>query len=233
MSIEFNYLLKFIVIGDSSVGKSNILSKFKDDKFDDKTQPSIGVQFIAKNVILDKATYRLQVWDTAGQENFRAMTKIYYKNSSCAFIVYDITERDSFNHVESWINETEKDSFNHVESWINECKKVAPESILLILIGNKSDLEESREISYEEGEKLAKKYNMLFFETSAKNGDNIQNIFRKSVEYIDKNIKEGKYDLSDDACGVKICKDQKNINLEEFDYESTQPKKVTKAKKCC
>ena len=218
MSIEFNYLLKFIVIGDSSVGKSNILSKFKDDKFDDKTQPSIGVQFIAKNVILDKATYRLQVWDTAGQENFRAMTKIYYKNSSCAFIVYDITE---------------KDSFNHVESWINECKKVAPESILLILIGNKSDLEESREISYEEGEKLAKKYNMLFFETSAKNGDNIHNIFRKSVEYIDKNIKEGKYDLSDDACGVKICKDQKNINLEEFDYESTQPKKVTKAKKCC
>ena len=218
MSIEFNYLLKFIVIGDSSVGKSNILSKFKDDKFDDKTQPSIGVQFIAKNVILDKATYRLQVWDTAGQENFRAMTKIYYKNSSCAFIVYDITE---------------KDSFNHVESWINECKKVAPESILLILIGNKSDLEQSREISYEEGEKLAKKYNMLFFETSAKNGDNIQNIFRKSVEYIDKNIKEGKYDLSDDACGVKICKNQKNIILEEFDYESTQPKKATKSKKCC
>ena len=218
MSIEFNYLLKFIVIGDSSVGKSNILSKFKDDKFDDKTQPSIGVQFIAKNVILDKATYRLQVWDTAGQENFRAMTKIYYKNSSCAFIVYDITE---------------KDSFNHVESWINECKKIAPESILLILIGNKSDLEESREISYDEGAKLAKKYNMLFFETSAKNGDNIQNIFRKSVEYIDKNIKEGKYDLSDDACGVKICKNQKNINLEEFDYESIQPKKGTKAKKKC
>ena len=218
MSIEFNYLLKFILIGDSSVGKSNILSKFKDDKFDETTQPSIGVQFIAKNIVLDKTTYRLQVWDTAGQENFRTMTKIYYRNSSCAFIVYDITE---------------KDSFNHVESWINECKKIGPESILLVLIGNKNDLNESREISYKDGVNLAKKYNMLFFETSAKNGDNIETIFKKSVEYIDKNIKEGKYDLSDDACGVKICKNEKNINIEEFDYESAEGKKVTKTKKCC
>jgi small GTP-binding protein len=218
MSIEFNYLLKFIVIGDSSVGKSNIISKYKEDKFDEKGQPSIGVQFIAKNVVIENTTFRLQVWDTAGQESFRSMTRIYYKNSSCAFIVYDITE---------------KESFNHVESWISECKKIAPETVLLVLIGNKSDLNESREVSYEEGLKFAEKNKMLFFETSAKNGVNIENIFKKSVENISNNIKEGKYDLTDDACGIKICKSEKNINIEEFDYESTIPKKVTKKKKCC
>lgn len=218
MSLDFDYLLKFIVIGDSSVGKSNIISKYKEDKFDEKGQPSIGVQFIAKNVVIENTTFRLQVWDTAGQESFRSMTRIYYKNSSCAFIVYDITE---------------KESFNHVESWINECKKIAPETVLLVLIGNKSDLNESREVSYEEGLKFAEKNKMLFFETSAKNGVNIENIFKKSVENISNNIKEGKYDLTDDACGIKICKSEKNINIEEFDYESTIPKKVTKKKKCC
>jgi len=218
MSLDFDYLLKFIVIGDSSVGKSNIISKYKEDKFDEKGQPSIGVQFIAKNVVIENTTFRLQVWDTAGQESFRSMTRIYYKNSSCAFIVYDITE---------------KESFNHVESWINECKKIAPETVLLVLIGNKSDLNESREVSYEEGLKFAEKNKMLFFETSAKNGVNIENIFKKSVENISNNIKEGKYDLTDDACGIKICKNEKNINIEEFDYESTIPKKVTKKKKCC
>ena len=218
MSLDFDYLLKFIVIGDSSVGKSNIISKYKEDKFDQKGQPSIGVQFIAKNVVIENTTFRLQVWDTAGQETFRSMTRIYYKNSSCAFIVYDITE---------------KESFNHVESWISECKKIAPETVLLVLIGNKSDLNESREVSYEEGLKFAEKNKMLFFETSAKNGVNIENIFKKSVENISNNIKKGKYDLTDDACGIKICKNEKNINIEEFDYESTIPKKVTKKKKCC
>jgi small GTP-binding protein len=220
MSIEFDYLLKFIIIGDSSVGKSNIISQYKEGKFDEGTQPSIGVQFIAKNVELDQKIFRLQIWDTAGQENFRAMTKIYYKNSSCAFIVYDITE---------------KDTFHHVESWIKECKKVAPETILFVLIGNKNDLDEKRDITYDEGKNFAQKHNMLFFETSAKNGNNIDEIFKESVEYINNNIKEGKYDLTDDSCGVKICKSQSFINIDEFEYESTQGRQTKKKKKgkCC
>ena len=219
MSVDFDYLLKFILIGDSSVGKTNIISKYKEDKFDIKTQPSIGVQFIAKNVVIENTTFRLQIWDTAGQESFRSMIRIYYKNSSCAFIVYDITE---------------KESYNHIESWITECKKIAPETTLLVLIGNKNDLNENREVSYDEGLKMAEKFKMLFFETSAKNGENIEKIFKESVECIFKNIKEGKYDLSDDACGIKACKNEKNINIDEFDYESSVPKKkVTKDKKCC
>ena len=93
MSVEFDYLLKYIVVGDSCVGKSNILNYYKDGSFEDNSQPSIGVQFIAKNIEIENKIFRLQIWDTAGQECFRSMTKTYYKNSSCAFIVYDITEK--------------------------------------------------------------------------------------------------------------------------------------------
>ena len=99
MSVDFNYLLKFIVIGDSSVGKSNIITKLKDGKFIENSKPSIGVQFVAKNIVIDNITFRVQIWDTAGQERFRTMTKIYYKNSSSALIVYDNTEKESINHL--------------------------------------------------------------------------------------------------------------------------------------
>ena len=218
MSVEFVYLLKYIVVGDSSVGKSNILNYYKDGSFDDNTQPSIGVQFIAKNIEIENKIFRLQIWDTAGQECFRSMTKTYYKNSACAFIVYDITE---------------KETFEHTEYWIKECKKVAPETILFVLIGNKSDLNDKREISYEVGSEYANKNKMLFCETSAKSGYNIEKIFKESAEHINNNIKEGKYDLTDDACGVKICKTEKTLSAIEFDYESSQANSKNRKKKCC
>lgn len=220
MSVEFDYLLKYIIIGESGVGKSNILSKFRDNTFDEKIHPSIGVEFIAKNLSFNNLTFRLQIWDTAGQESFRSMTKVYYKNSSCAFIVYDITE---------------KRSFYNAETWLNECKSVAPETIIFILIGNKCDMIDSREVTYEEGDKFAKDHNMLFFETSAKNGDNIEKIFNESLKLIHKNIEEGKYDLTDDACGIKICKNENNtnINLDYYEDESTRVNTKKKKSKCC
>ena len=188
MSTKFDYLLKFIIIGDSSVGKSNILSSFRDGSFTEKKQPSIGVEFIAKNIKIGNLIFRLQIWDTAGQETFLSMTKVYYKNSSCAFIVYDITE---------------KESFNHINFWLNELKQEAPESILYVLIGNKCDLNLRREVSYEEGENFAKKNNMMFFETSAKDGTNVEEIFLNSANEISKKISENYYDLENDTCGIK------------------------------
>ena len=219
MSSKFDYLLKFIIIGDSSVGKSNILSVYNDGQFNEKLQPSIGVEFIAKNIEIEQTKFRLQIWDTAGQESFLSMTKVYYKNSCCAFIVYDITE---------------KKSFNHVEFWLNELKNEAPESILYILIGNKNDLNEKRVISYEQGNEYAKKHKMMFFETSAKNKIEIDNIFKETVKCINKNIQEGKYDLNDDSCGVKLCNFKKNVNIEEFEIDnSTNEDLKAKKKKCC
>ena len=219
MSSKFDYLLKFIIIGDSSVGKSNILSVYNDGQFNEKLQPSIGVEFIAKNIEIEQTKFRLQIWDTAGQESFLSMTKVYYKNSCCSFIVYDITE---------------KKSFNHVEFWLNELKNEAPESILYVLIGNKNDLNEKRVISYEQGNEYAKKHKMMFFETSAKNKIEIDNIFKETVKCINKNIQEGKYDLNDDSCGVKLCNFKKNVNIEEFEIDnSTNEDLKAKKKKCC
>ena len=220
MSTKFDYLVKFIIIGDSSVGKSNILSVYRDGTFTEKKEPSIGVEFIAKNIDIDSTTFRLQIWDTAGQETFLSMTKVYYKNSSCAFLVYDITD---------------KKTFNHMDFWLKELNKEAPQSILYVLIGNKSDMNLKREVSYEEGNNYAKKNKMIFFETSAKNGDNINKIFRESCQYIKRNIENGIYDLEDDSCGVKSCNTSKEINFEEFDIDisTTLGNKKNKKKKCC
>ena len=173
MSINFHYLLKFVIIGDSGVGKSNILLRYINNTFSDEFKATVGVEFGAKNLEINKRIYRVQIWDTAGQENFRSIARAYYKNSVCACIVYDITNRASFDSV---------------QSWIDDCSKQTPKTVLLILIGNKNDLKEKREVQYEEGAEFAKKRNMIFLETSAKTGNNISDIFEKSIKQIDKNI---------------------------------------------
>ena len=161
-SFNFNYLLKFIVIGDSSVGKSNILLRYTQNEFNQEYQSTIGVEFGAKNIKINNKIYRIQIWDTAGQENFRSITRAYYKNSVCALVVYDITKRESFENV---------------QSWIQDCRNQSPKTIFMVLVGNKSDLNDKREVSYDDGKDLAEKNNMLFFETSAKNGDGVKDLF--------------------------------------------------------
>ena len=186
-SINFNYLFKYIIIGDAAVGKSNLLLRYAHGQFKDEYQLTIGVEFGAKNISINDKIYRIQIWDTAGQENFRSITRAYYKNSVCALVVYDITNRDSFNNI---------------SNWIEDCKNQSPKTIFMVLVGNKSDLSDKRVISIEEGRELAEKYNMIFFETSAKTGDNVDLIFFKSAEEIAKKIEQGYYDLEND-CGIK------------------------------
>ena len=188
-TINFNYLFKYIIIGDSSVGKSNILLKYAHNQFKPEYQLTIGVEFGAKNIDINGKTYRIQIWDTAGQENFRSITRAYYKNSVCALVVYDVTNRESFESV---------------KSWIEDCKSQSPKTILMVLVGNKIDLDSDRAVSYEDGEEFAKMNNMPFFETSAKTGANIENIFVKSAEMIAQKINDGYYDTTSDACGIKV-----------------------------
>ena len=118
-SFNFNYLLKFIVIGDSSVGKSNILLRYTQNEFNQEYQSTIGVEFGAKNIKINNKIYRIQIWDTAGQENFRSITRAYYKNSVCALVVYDITKRESFENV---------------QSWIQDCRNQSPKTIIMVLV---------------------------------------------------------------------------------------------------
>ena len=184
---KFDYLLKYIIIGDAAVGKSNLLLRYVHGEFKSEYQVTIGVEFGAKNILIKDELYRVQIWDTAGQENFRSITRAYYKNSVCALVVYDITNRDSFNNI---------------ANWVEDCKNQSPKTIFMVLVGNKSDLSDKRVISIDEGRELAEKYNMIFFETSAKTGDNVDLIFFKSAEEIAKKIDQGYYDLEND-CGIK------------------------------
>ena len=212
MSMNFNYLLKYVIIGDSGVGKSNILLRYINDTFSEEFKATVGVEFGAKNLQVNGRIYRIQIWDTAGQENFRSIARAYYKNSVCACIVYDITNRNSFNSI---------------QSWIDDCTKQTPKTILYILIGNKNDLKDRREVQYEEGAEFAKKRNMIFLETSAKTGNNINSIFDKTVNQIDKNIIDNKYDLDNENCGIR-----QGIREGSFVLSVEQTKKKKK-RKCC
>ena len=212
MSMNFNYLLKYVIIGDSGVGKSNILLRYINDTFSEEFKATVGVEFGAKNLQVNGRIYRIQIWDTAGQENFRSIARAYYKNSVCACIVYDITNRNSFNSI---------------QSWIDDCTKQTPKTILYILIGNKNDLKDRREVQYEEGAEFAKKRNMIFLETSAKTGNNINSIFDKTVNQIDKNIIDNIYDLSNENCGIR-----QGIRAGSFVLSVEQTKKKKK-RKCC
>ena len=166
MANNYNYLFKYIIVGDSSVGKSNLLMKFAHNKFTEDYQATIGVEFGAKNIEIEQQIYRVQIWDTAGQENFRSITKAYYKNSVCAMVVYDITNDNSFKHV---------------QNWIEDIRNQSSKTVLIILVGNKIDLEDKRAVESKEAEDFANEKGFLFYEVSAKTGENVEDLFEKKI----------------------------------------------------
>ena len=184
----YDYLLKYIIIGDAGVGKSNILLRYVYNTFKPEYQLTIGVEFGEKTINAKNKIFKIQIWDTAGSEQFRSITRTYYKNTVCAVVVYDITSRESFDNV---IN------------WIEDCKLNSPKSVFITLVGNKCDLEEERQVSTEEGSEFATRYGLNFFETSAKNTVNIEDIFKNSVDFIAERISKNYYDLDNEACGIK------------------------------
>ena len=202
-----DYTFKYILVGDAYVGKSNIIYRFTENKFSENYQATINLDFTFKNIKIDDNIYRIQLWDTVGQESFQSISRGYYKSSVCAIVVYDITNRDTFNNV---------------VNWLEECKNNGPSTISLVLVGNKEDLGDKRVISYEEGEEFATRNNMLFFETSALSGKNINEMFNASCDIIIRNIKNDFYKNKD--CGIQFSEQKKNkLNTKD------KPKK----KKCC
>jgi len=155
---------KLVFLGDQSVGKTSIITRFMYDTFDSTYQATIGIDFLSKTMYLEDRTVRLQLWDTAGQERFRSLIPSYIRDSSVAIIVYDITNRSSF--------------LNTVK-WIDDVRSERGSDVIMMLVGNKTDLSDKRQVSIEEGEAKAREYDIMFIETSAKAGFNIKPLFRK------------------------------------------------------
>ncbi|XP_073110205.1 ras-related protein RABH1e isoform X1 [Elaeis guineensis] len=168
---------KLVFLGDQSVGKTSIITRFMYDKFDTTYQATIGIDFLSKTMYLEDRTVRLQLWDTAGQERFRSLIPSYIRDSSVAVIVYDVANRQSFLNTSKWIEEV------HTERGSD---------VIIVLVGNKTDLvdksslqtttfstPDNRQVSIEEGEAKAREVGVMFIETSAKAGFNIKPLFRK------------------------------------------------------
>ena len=159
---EYDYLFKLIIVGDSNVGKTNIMSKYIKDQFNINSKSTIGVEFGTKILTIDNKKIKAQIWDTAGQERYKSITSAYYKGAKGAFIVYDITN---------------KFSFDSVDKWVQDLNSYGDKNLTLLLIGNKSDLEDKRQIGKDVGEEKAKSFSLGFIETSALSGDNIDQAF--------------------------------------------------------
>uniref|UniRef100_A0A1A8UX52 RAB6B, member RAS oncogene family a n=6 Tax=Euteleostomi TaxID=117571 RepID=A0A1A8UX52_NOTFU len=177
---------KLVFLGEQSVGKTSLITRFMYDSFDNTYQATIGIDFLSKTMYLEDRTVRLQLWDTAGQERFRSLIPSYIRDSTVAVVVYDITNVNSFQQTTKWIDDvrTERGS-----------------DVIIMLVGNKTDLADKRQITIEEGEQRAKEMNVMFIETSAKTGYNVKQLFRRvaaalpGMERMQETSKEGMIDI--------------------------------------
>lgn len=176
----YDHLFKYIVIGPSGVGKSCLLLQFTDKRFHTDHDLTIGVEFGARLVDLDGQRVKLQVWDTAGQESFRSITRSYYRGAHGALLVYDITRRETFAHLQGWLREVHEHS---------------NKEMVIMLIGNKSDLDNKRAVTFDEGRKFAEENGLIFMETSAKTAENVDAAFLETAREIYHKVEEGNADM--------------------------------------
>ena len=204
MTEEFDLIFKIVIIGDSGVGKTNLIGRYLKNEYKEDSKATVGVEFGEKKYEINGLKIKAQIWDTAGQERYRAITSMYYKGAKGGLIVFDLSS---------------KSTFQNVEKWFNEIKKTADPTINLILIGNKSDLKDKRQISTEEGENKAKEMNVAYLETSALNADNVDKAFDLLIQEITKKMKkeieEEEYEENDihDDNKIQDVKENKTINL--------------------
>lgn len=166
---EYDYLFKVVLIGDSGVGKSNLLSRFTRNEFNLESKSTIGVEFATKSINVDGKVVKAQIWDTAGQERYRAITSAYYRGAVGALLVYDISK-----HI----------TFENVERWLKELRDHAEPNIVVMLVGNKSDLRHRRTVPTEEAMAFAENNSLAFIETSALDSTGVEEAFRQILTEI-------------------------------------------------
>jgi Ras-related protein Rab-6A len=222
VSVEDLIKLKLIVVGNQGTGKSCILNRFVNETFEENYQATIGLDFQSKNITIHDQDVRLIIYDTAGQEKFRSLIPMYIREAQIILLVYDISD---------------KDSFDAMPNWIQEVKEVLNKEVVFALIGNKMDLESQRKISYEEGKKLAEKNNFVFQEVSAKTGKNFENLFevqifetvynkfRKEFEKREEGIEQPNFETNDNTNDTN----DKKVKLESNNNVQTTKKK----RRCC
>ena len=209
--LQKQYLrFKLIIVGDTGVGKTNIIGKYIADSFNENTKSTVGVEFFTKSFKINEDFIKLEIWDTAGQERYKSITSAYYKGSNGALLVYDITRTATFDDI---------------EKWINEVKDVVEGELKFVLVGNKCDLENERKVETETALAKAQKLKMPLIETSAFNSTNIQKVFKIILIDVYKNFKKEKKEKTD----------KKNLNEGiKIDIEEGKQKKDKKeGGSCC
>lgn len=187
--MSYDYAFKFILVGDTAVGKTSILSRFLNGTFNRQNDITIGVEFGERTTTVNGQAIKLQVWDTAGQEDFRSMTRQYYRSAAAALLVYDCTRPETFKNI---------------SRWADDVRTNGNRSVILVLICNKIDMVERRVVSRNDGLKLAKEHDMLYVETSAKSNQNIEEAFlRPTVSILDR-IDTGIIKVGGEENGIKI-----------------------------
>lgn len=159
---KIDYVFKVVLIGDSAVGKSQLLARFARNEFSIDSKATIGVEFQTKTLVIDQKTVKAQIWDTAGQERYRAVTSAYYRGAVGAMLVYDMTKRQSFDHI---------------ARWLEELRGHADKNIVIMLIGNKCDLASLRAVPVEDAKEFAERESLFFMETSALDSTNVETAF--------------------------------------------------------
>ncbi|KAH8514808.1 hypothetical protein Peur_058393 [Populus x canadensis] len=207
---EYDYLFKVVLIGDSGVGKSNILSRFTRNEFCLESKSTIGVEFATRTLQVEGRTVKAQIWDTAGQERYRAITSAYYRGALGALLVYDVTKPTTFENVSRWLKELR----DHADS-----------NIVIMLIGNKTDLKHLRAVATEDAQSYAEKEGLAFVETSALEATNVDKAFQTILSEIYRIISKKTLSSEESAAPVSV-KDGKTIAV-------GGPDPSTKKTTCC
>lgn len=197
---EYDYLFKLVLIGDSGVGKSNLLSRFTKNEFNLESKSTIGVEFATKTRKLDGKVIKAQIWDTAGQERYRAITSAYYRGAVGALLVYDVTRHSTFQNVERWLKELR----DHTDP-----------NIVIMLIGNKSDLRHLVAVSTNDGKTFAEKESLYFMETSALEATNVEKAFSEVLTQIYRVVSKKAVEAGDKGSSSGIPSRGETINVKD------------------